>query len=74
MEVSGGTVGPVTRARASRTHDWGLRWPGSLTCSRVAHTRKRGETAGLPFLLAHRALRIDSFRALADGVLGGRAQ
>jgi len=39
MEVSGGTVGPVTRACASRTHDWGLRWPGSLTCSRVAHTR-----------------------------------
>ena len=72
MRGEGGWAG--LRARASRTHDWGLRWPGSLTCSRVAHTRKRGEAAGLPFLLAHRALRIDSFRALADGVLGGRAQ
>ena len=27
-----------------------------------------------PLVLAHRALRIDSFRAEADGVLGGRAQ
>ena len=42
----------------------------------LAHpAHKNGHmVARQPHVLAHRALRIDSFRAEADGVLGGRAQ
>ena len=51
---------PCSRTAHARAGMW---WPGSLTCSRVAHTGRRGGAAGLPFVLAHRALRIDWFRA-----------
>src|SRR5437867_12099426 len=52
----------------------GLWWPGSLTCSRVAHTRRRGRSGRLPPVLARRSLKIHWFRALVDGVIAGRAQ
>ena len=41
----------------------GARRLRGFPCSRVAHTGRRGGVAGLPFVLAHRALRIDWFRA-----------
>src|SRR5207249_8581258 len=42
---------------------------GGLTCSRVAHTGKRGGAAGLPVVLADPALRRDWLRAWAAGGL-----